>query len=154
MQLINHFWAFFSFLFCMIEIEWLQLSFGKILQKVWLYILKFVFWQPIIFLEWLTVCHSQSILYTLSTLNFIWLILLMQELHDIPLFFSLHNIAGTVKCTSPSLVMFRSAVLNAGYQISSTHVNPLGVKSDAPWDVIWDIMRCWVSLYCSSASSV
>ncbi|XP_066353263.1 tRNA (guanine(26)-N(2))-dimethyltransferase 1-like isoform X2 [Miscanthus floridulus] len=67
-----------------------------------------------------------------------------EELHDIPLFFSLHNIAGTVKCTSPSLVMFRSAVLNAGYQISSTHVNPLGVKSDAPWDVIWDIMRCWV----------
>jgi tRNA (guanine26-N2/guanine27-N2)-dimethyltransferase len=74
---------------------------------------------------------------------------LMQELHDIPLFFSLHNIAGTVKCTSPSLVMFRSAVLNAGYRISSTHVNPLGVKSDAPWDVIWDIMRCWVSLDCS-----
>lgn len=69
----------------------------------------------------------------------------MQELHDIPLFFSLHNIAGTVKCTSPSLVMFRSAVLNAGYRISSTHVNPLGVKSDAPWDVIWDIMRCWVN---------
>jgi hypothetical protein len=41
--------------------------------------------------------------------------------------------------------MFRSAVLNAGYRISSTHVNPLGVKSDAPWDVIWDIMRCWVN---------
>ncbi|ONL96535.1 putative tRNA (guanine(26)-N(2))-dimethyltransferase 2 [Zea mays] len=67
-----------------------------------------------------------------------------EELHDVPLFFSLHNIAGTVKCTSPSLVMFRSAVLNAGYRISSTHVNPLGIKSDAPWDVIWDIMRCWV----------
>jgi tRNA (guanine26-N2/guanine27-N2)-dimethyltransferase len=73
----------------------------------------------------------------------------MQELHDVPLFFSLHNIAGTVKCTSPSLVTFRSAVLNAGYRISSTHVNPLGIKSDAPWDVIWDIMRCWVSLGCS-----
>lgn len=67
-----------------------------------------------------------------------------EELRDVPLFFSLHNIAGTVKCTSPSLVMFRSAVLNAGYRISSTHVNPLGIKSDAPWDVIWDIMRCWV----------
>ncbi|KAL5210442.1 hypothetical protein ABZP36_006065 [Zizania latifolia] len=67
-----------------------------------------------------------------------------EELHDIPLFFSLHNICSTVKCTSPSAVMFRSAVLNAGYRISSTHVNPLGLKSDAPWDVIWDIMRCWV----------
>ncbi|KAL6645867.1 hypothetical protein ACP70R_017475 [Stipagrostis hirtigluma subsp. patula] len=67
-----------------------------------------------------------------------------EELHDIPLFFSLHNIAGTVKCTSPSAVMFRSAVLNAGYRISSTHVNPLGLKSDALWEVVWDIMRCWV----------
>ncbi|XP_037420405.1 probable tRNA (guanine(26)-N(2))-dimethyltransferase 1 [Triticum dicoccoides] len=67
-----------------------------------------------------------------------------EELHDIPLFFSLHNISGTVKCTSPSAVMFRSAVINAGYQISSSRCNPLGLKSDAPWDVIWDIMRCWV----------
>ncbi|KQK20895.1 probable tRNA (guanine(26)-N(2))-dimethyltransferase 1 [Brachypodium distachyon] len=67
-----------------------------------------------------------------------------EELHDVPLFFSQHNISGTVKCTSPSAVVFRSAVLNAGYRISSTHVNPLGLKSDAPWDVIWDIMRCWV----------
>lgn len=72
----------------------------------------------------------------------------MQELHDIPLFFSLHNISGTVKCTSPSAVMFRSAVINAGYQISSSHCNPLGLKSDAPWDVIWDIMRCWVNIGC------
>jgi tRNA (guanine26-N2/guanine27-N2)-dimethyltransferase len=74
----------------------------------------------------------------------------MQELHDFPLFFSLHSISGTVKCTSPSAVMFRSAVINAGYQISSSHVNPLGLKSDAPWEVIWDIMRCWVNIdyYC------
>ena len=91
----------------------------------------------------------QFMKYFVYSLNTQLHILLMQELHDIPLFFSLHNIAGTVKCTSPSLVMFRSAVLNAGYRISSTHVNPLGVKSDAPWDVIWDIMRCWVCLDCS-----
>ncbi|KAI3953687.1 hypothetical protein MKW98_017511 [Papaver atlanticum] len=67
-----------------------------------------------------------------------------EELPDVPLFLSLHNLCGTLKCTSPSAVMFRSAVLNAGYRISGTHVNPLGLKSDAPMDVIWDIMRCWV----------
>ncbi|KAM0851319.1 hypothetical protein ACQ4PT_052491 [Festuca glaucescens] len=70
-----------------------------------------------------------------------------EELHDVQLFFSQHNITGTVKCTPLSAVVFRSAVLNAGYRISSTHVNPLGLKSDAPWDVIWDIMRCWVRLH-------
>lgn len=67
-----------------------------------------------------------------------------EELHDVPLFLSLHNLCGTLKCTSPSAVMFRSAVINAGYRISGSHVNPLGLKSDAPMDVIWDIMRCWI----------
>ncbi|PWA57800.1 tRNA methyltransferase, Trm1, S-adenosyl-L-methionine-dependent methyltransferase [Artemisia annua] len=63
-----------------------------------------------------------------------------EELPDVPLFLSLHNLCGTLKCTSPSAVIFRSAVINAGYRISGTHVNPLGLKSDAPMDVIWDIM--------------
>ncbi|KAL8199399.1 hypothetical protein R6Q57_012967 [Mikania cordata] len=67
-----------------------------------------------------------------------------EELPDVPLFLSLHNLCGTLKCTSPSAVIFRSAVINAGYRISGTHVNPLGLKSDAPMNVIWDIMRCWV----------
>ncbi|PPE00128.1 hypothetical protein GOBAR_DD02845 [Gossypium barbadense] len=67
-----------------------------------------------------------------------------EELPDVPLFLSLHNLCATLKCTSPSAVIFRSAVINAGYRISGTHVNPLGLKSDAPMEVIWDIMRCWV----------
>ncbi|XP_058228183.1 tRNA (guanine(26)-N(2))-dimethyltransferase 2 isoform X2 [Rhododendron vialii] len=67
-----------------------------------------------------------------------------EELPDVPLFLSLHNLCSTLKCTSPSAVIFRSAVINAGFHISGTHVNPLGLKSDAPMDVIWDIMRCWV----------
>ena len=68
----------------------------------------------------------------------------MHELHDVPLFVSLQNLCGTLKCTSSSAVMFCSAVINAGYRISGSHVNPLGLKSDAPMDAIWDIMRCWV----------
>ncbi|KAL7135633.1 hypothetical protein ABFS83_11G111100 [Erythranthe nasuta] len=67
-----------------------------------------------------------------------------EELADVPLFVSLHNISGTLKCTSPSAILFRSAVINAGYRISGSHVNPLALKTDAPMNVIWDIMRCWV----------
>ncbi|KAK6154990.1 hypothetical protein DH2020_009238 [Rehmannia glutinosa] len=67
-----------------------------------------------------------------------------EELPDVPLFLSLHNLCATLKCTSPSAVIFRSAVINAGYRISGSHVNPLGLKTDAPMHVIWDIMRCWV----------
>ncbi|KVH92665.1 tRNA (guanine(26)-N(2))-dimethyltransferase [Cynara cardunculus var. scolymus] len=58
-----------------------------------------------------------------------------EELPDVPLFLSLHNLCATLKCTSPSAVIFRSAVINAGYRISGTHVNPLGLKSDAPMNV-------------------
>ncbi|KAG0481349.1 hypothetical protein HPP92_011876 [Vanilla planifolia] len=76
-----------------------------------------------------------------------------EELHDVPLFLSLHNLCGTLKCTSPSAVVFRSAVVNAGYRISGTHVNPLGLKTDAPMEVIWDIMRCWVKKHPIKAQS-
>ncbi|KAK4426265.1 putative tRNA (guanine(26)-N(2))-dimethyltransferase 2 [Sesamum alatum] len=55
-----------------------------------------------------------------------------EELPDVPLFLSLHNLCATLKCTSPSAVIFRSAVINAGYRISGTHINPLGLKTDAP----------------------
>ncbi|KAJ7567567.1 hypothetical protein O6H91_02G153100 [Diphasiastrum complanatum] len=67
-----------------------------------------------------------------------------EELLDIPLFVSLHSMSATLKCTPPSSVIFRSAVVNAGYRVSGSHANPLGLKTDAPMDVIWDIMRCWV----------
>lgn len=76
-----------------------------------------------------------------------------EELPDVPLFLSLHNLCATLKCTSPSAIIFRSAVLNAGYRISGTHVNPLGLKTDAPMEVIWDIMRCWVKNHPVKAQS-
>lgn len=76
----------------------------------------------------------------------------LQELPNIPLFLCLHNISATLKCTSTSAVMFRSAVINAGYRTSGTHVNPLGLKTDAPMHTIWDIMCCWVTVPCSVSS--
>ncbi|XP_038990029.1 probable tRNA (guanine(26)-N(2))-dimethyltransferase 1 isoform X3 [Phoenix dactylifera] len=69
----------------------------------------------------------------------------LEELPDVPLFVSLHNLCTTLKCTPPPAAMLRSAVINAGYRISGSHVNPLALKTDAPMDVIWDIMRCWVN---------
>ena len=40
-------------------------------------------------------------------------------------------------------VFIGSCVL-AGFRVSSTHANPLGVKTDAPFSAVWDIIRCWV----------
>ncbi|KAI5062041.1 hypothetical protein GOP47_0022580 [Adiantum capillus-veneris] len=70
-----------------------------------------------------------------------------EELLDAPLYLSLHSLCSTLKCTSPSASLFRYAVVNAGYNISSSHASPLGLKTNAPMDVVWDIMRCWVKTH-------
>lgn len=69
----------------------------------------------------------------------------LEELPDVPLYFSLHDVCRTLHCTAPKAEVFRSALINAGYRASTAHCNPLGVKTDAPWSVVWDVMRCWVA---------
>lgn len=39
--------------------------------------------------------------------------------------------------------LFRSAILNAGFRVSYTHMHKTSIKTDAPTSVIWDLMRCW-----------
>ncbi|CAI7809224.1 unnamed protein product, partial [Closterium sp. NIES-54] len=67
-----------------------------------------------------------------------------EELHDIPLYLDLHEISATLKCTPPSMLLFRSALVNAGHRVSGAHSNPLGIKTDAPLGLVWDVMRCWI----------
>lgn len=64
-----------------------------------------------------------------------------EELPDVPLYFGLDMAASVVKLSVPSLVMFRSAILNAGYRVSLSHCNPLSIKTDAPMSFIWDIFQ-------------
>jgi len=66
-----------------------------------------------------------------------------EELIDVPLHYDLHSMGATLKITPPNAWLFKSAIINAGYRVSSTHSNALGVKTDAPSEVLWDILRCW-----------
>lgn len=34
-----------------------------------------------------------------------------------------------------------------GYRVSSTHAKALGVKTDAPPEIVWDVMRAWVKRF-------
>ncbi|KAI5080955.1 hypothetical protein GOP47_0004138 [Adiantum capillus-veneris] len=70
-----------------------------------------------------------------------------EELPDVPLFVNLHALSATLKCIAPSNIMVFSALGNAGYRSSGSHVTPLALKTDAPMHVIWDILRCWVKLH-------
>ena len=67
-----------------------------------------------------------------------------EELPDVPLYESMHGMASVLKCTPPPGALMRSALINAGYRVSATHACPIGLKTDAPMSVVWDILRCWV----------
>ncbi|KAL6773730.1 hypothetical protein ACKKBG_A22240 [Auxenochlorella protothecoides x Auxenochlorella symbiontica] len=68
-----------------------------------------------------------------------------EELLDAPLYVNLHDVCKTLKCSAPRAEALRSAIVNAGYRVSSTHACALGLKTDCPWNVFWDIMRCWIA---------
>lgn len=40
----------------------------------------------------------------------------------------------------------RSAVVNAGYQVSNSHCHKNSLKTNAPYHVIWDVLRKWCEL--------
>ena len=65
------------------------------------------------------------------------------ELPDVPLFYQMPHIARTLHLATPPMQMVRNALLNAGYRVSAYHKEPLAVKTDAPNQVVWDVMRAW-----------
>ncbi|XP_076275723.1 tRNA methyltransferase 1 isoform X2 [Rhynchophorus ferrugineus] len=73
--------------------------------------------------------------------------LISEELVDSPLYYVLEKLSGTIKVETPSMTMLRSAILNAGYQVSSSHMHKTAIKTNAPTKVLWDIMRSWEKIH-------
>ena len=44
----------------------------------------------------------------------------------------------------PKVVILRSALMDKGYRVSITHVDPESIKTDAPASVVWDMFRSYV----------
>lgn len=63
------------------------------------------------------------------------------ELKDVPLYYSLPDLASTAQIGTPTIAEFSSALRNAGYRYSQFHHDPHAVKTDAPNAVVWDIIR-------------
>ncbi|XP_054159605.1 tRNA (guanine(26)-N(2))-dimethyltransferase-like, partial [Oppia nitens] len=64
-----------------------------------------------------------------------------EELIDCPLYYCLDRLCRVVQCSMPSMRIFRSAILNGGYQVSYSHANKTSIKTNATNDYIWDVMR-------------
>eukprot|EP01128_Nolandella_sp_AFSM9_P011729 TRINITY_DN8658_c0_g1_i1.p1 TRINITY_DN8658_c0_g1~~TRINITY_DN8658_c0_g1_i1.p1 ORF type:complete len:562 (+),score=125.43 TRINITY_DN8658_c0_g1_i1:2-1687(+) len=69
------------------------------------------------------------------------LLSLMREELPVPLFYSIPLLFRTVKLQAIKYDIFKSALVNAGYQVSVSHCKPDAVKTDAPMSFIWDILR-------------
>lgn len=61
-----------------------------------------------------------------------------------PFFIVPSNLAKILHCVSPSDAAFRGALANLGYRTSRSHTKPGSICTNAPWSVIWEIMREWV----------
>ncbi|XP_064213539.1 tRNA (guanine(26)-N(2))-dimethyltransferase [Tribolium castaneum] len=68
-----------------------------------------------------------------------------EELVDAPLYYTLEQLSGTLHVETPSMGAIRSAILNAGFQVSYTHMNKTSIKTNAPSELLWDVMRAWES---------
>eukprot|EP00605_Chrysophyceae_sp_TOSAG23-4_P002644 GSChrysophyteH1.ASY1.ANO1.2920.1 assembled CDS len=64
-----------------------------------------------------------------------------EELKDVLFYYNIPELAANLHSTAPTKTMLRNALNNAGYRFSHFHHEPSSLKTDAPPQVIWDIMR-------------
>ncbi|KAL9638871.1 MAG: hypothetical protein Q9164_001278 [Protoblastenia rupestris] len=61
-----------------------------------------------------------------------------------PFFFTPSTLSGILHCVSPSDAAVRGALLRLGYRTTRSHTKAGSIVTDAPWKVIWEVMREWV----------
>lgn len=85
---------------------------------------------------------AKSLAYPLATApRLIGLLTTMaEELKDIPFYYTIPDLAATLRCTVPTQLQMRSAVINAGYRVSAFHHEADALKTDAPDHVVGHTM--------------
>ncbi|KAF6813755.1 N2,N2-dimethylguanosine tRNA methyltransferase [Colletotrichum sojae] len=61
-----------------------------------------------------------------------------------PFFVMPSKLAGTLNTQQPPDDVFRGALRHLGYRVTRSHCRPGSVKTDAPWEAIWFVMKEWV----------
>ncbi|KAI1302492.1 S-adenosyl-L-methionine-dependent methyltransferase [Xylaria venustula] len=60
-----------------------------------------------------------------------------------PFYFHPTNLAGAMHCNCPDEDSFRGALRHLGYEVTRSHCKAGSIKTNAPWSIIWHIMREW-----------
>lgn len=66
-----------------------------------------------------------------------------EESLDIPLFYRLPQLCKGLKLPPVPLRQFRGTLKSLGYRVSHFHREPEAIKTDAPNEVVYDLMRLW-----------
>lgn len=67
---------------------------------------------------------------------------LAPDIVDVSPFFIMPTyLAKTIHCATPSEDAMRGALLGLGYRVSRSHCKPGSIKTNAPWDVLWEVIR-------------
>lgn len=61
-----------------------------------------------------------------------------------PFYFTLSLLSKVLHCSTVPIDEFRGALRSCGYRSTRSHAKPNSIRTDAPWSVIWEIMREWV----------
>ncbi|EDO18215.1 hypothetical protein Kpol_543p45 [Vanderwaltozyma polyspora DSM 70294] len=64
-----------------------------------------------------------------------------KELADAPFYFSPNNISSILKLQVPPLKKVVAGLGSLGYNCSLSHAQPSSLKTDAPWEAIWYVMK-------------
>lgn len=65
-----------------------------------------------------------------------------------PFFFIPSMLAKVIHCVTPHENAIRGALRHLGYRVTRSHTKGGSIKTDAPWDAIWEIMREWARQKC------
>jgi tRNA (guanine26-N2/guanine27-N2)-dimethyltransferase len=71
--------------------------------------------------------------------------LIAEELPN-PFYYVLDEISSVMHCETPNHSVFRSAILNANYQVSYSHCSQNSVKTNAPTSFIFSVLKKWSEL--------
>ncbi|KAI9818702.1 MAG: RNA methyltransferase tRNA(m5U54)methyltransferase [Thelocarpon impressellum] len=69
---------------------------------------------------------------------------LLSAVDSHPFFFIPHALSKVLHCPTPPENAVRGGLRSLGYRVARSHCKPGSIKTDAPWAVVWDVMRSWV----------
>lgn len=70
--------------------------------------------------------------------------LLEEEVRSSPLFMHLPSMCRIFRVSPPPAASVRAVLSKRGYEVSQSHTDPQAIKTTAPPELVWDVLRLWV----------